>query len=89
MPDATLALGDLRSLVLTPDVRRPRVYCCRGCGLGFRAGESHDFTRCAAISRIVRDTGICGKTREDAGICGNIREDAGNAASCPDRGGAF
>lgn len=42
-------LHELRSLILTPEVRRPRVYTCRGCGLGFRAAEGHDFAGCAAI----------------------------------------
>jgi hypothetical protein len=41
-------LRELRSLVATPECRRPRVYACRGCGMAFRASEGHDFARCVA-----------------------------------------
>jgi hypothetical protein len=58
-----LRLGELRALIRTPDVRRPRVYVCRGCRLPFRAGEAHDFTLCAAKVAANRcNLGIAGNT---------------------------
>jgi hypothetical protein len=42
------AMRDLRALLKTPEVSRPYVYCCRGCGVHFNALENHDFGGCRA-----------------------------------------
>jgi hypothetical protein len=63
-----LRLRELRALIRTPELLRPRVYICRGCGLGFRAAEAHDFVGCAAKHAVNR--------------C-NL-DNRGNAASGPD-----
>ena len=47
MPDA---LDELRGLLGTPEVVRPHVYCCAGCGRNFNPLEEHDYVACLAAA---------------------------------------
>ena len=48
-------LRELESLIATPELQRPRVYVCPGCGLTFVSPDEHDAEACA-LSEVRRDS---------------------------------